>query len=200
MNKLCTLSGVFCSSLIISNILAFKTFNFLGLTLPAAVIMFPIVYIVNDILAELYDYKAVKNIILTGFIMNLLAVIAYKIAIILPSSLFFTGQEAFETVLSNSFRVLCASMIAYIVGSFTNLNIMKSMKNKDGEKNLAMRCIVSTLFGEGVDALCFILIAFIGTMPLGNLIIMIITQALFKVVYEIIFYPITKTIIKKLNK
>jgi uncharacterized integral membrane protein (TIGR00697 family) len=197
MNKLSTLSGVFCASLIISNILAFKTFTLFGLMLPSAVIMFPIVYIVNDMLAELYDYKTVKQIIYTGFFMNLIAVIAYSIAIKLPSSPFFTGQDAFELVLSNSLRVLIASMIAYLVGSFTNLKIMNTLKNKNKDKGLAFRCILSTVFGESADAFCFILIAFLGTMPFNQLLIMITGQALFKIVYEIVFYPITGYVIKR---
>lgn len=197
MNKLSTLSGIFCASLIISNILAFKTFTLFGLTLPTAVIMFPIVYIVNDMLAELYNYKTVKSIIYTGFFMNLIAVIAYSVAIKLPCSPFFNSQDAFKLVLSNSFRVLCASMVAYLVGSFTNLRIMNTLKSKNKDKGLAFRCIISTVFGESVDAFCFIIIAFLGIMPFNQLLIMITGQALFKIIYEIIFYPITGYVIKR---
>lgn len=193
------LTGAFCSSLIISNILAFKTWNMFGFTLPAAVIMFPIVYIINDVLAELYEYEITKNIIITGFIMNIIAVIAYNIAIILPISPFFEGQEAFTLVLSNSLRILIASFTAYIVGSITNLRIMNILKIKDGDNRLAFRCIISTIFGEGIDALLFITIAFIGEMPIINLITMIIAQASFKIMYEIIFYPITYNIIKRIK-
>ena len=194
------LAGIFCGSLIISNILAFKTFNLFGIILPAAVIMFPIVYIVNDILAEIYDYKTVRNIIYTGFIVNLVAVIAYKIAIVLPSSPFFDGQSAMELVLSNTPRTLIASFIAYLIGSFTNLKIMKYMKRVHGENKLALRCIVSTIFGEGVDALMFITIAFIGTMPFISLLGMVVCQAIFKTLYECICYPFTDIIINKIKE
>ena len=199
LSTLPILSGIFCGSLIISNILAFKTFQLLGVSLPAAVLMFPIVYIVNDILAEIYDYKTVRNIIYTGFFVNLIAVIAYKVAILLPSSAFFEGQDAFALVLGNSFRILCASFLAYLVGSFTNLKIMKNLQRKHRDKGLALRCIVSTLFGEGVDALIFITIAFLGVMPISQVFIMVISQALFKTIYECICYPITSFVIKKIK-
>ena len=200
LSTLPILAGAFCGSLIISNILAFKTISLFGIILPAAVIMFPIVYIINDILAEIYDYRTVRNIIYTGFIINLIAVIAYKIAIVLPSSPFFSGQTEMELVLGNTPRTLVASFIAYLVGSFTNLRIMKYMKRIHGESKLALRCIISTLLGEGVDALMFITIAFIGTMPLMSLFNMVVCQALFKTLYECVCYPFTSIVIKMIRK
>lgn len=183
------LCGIFCASLIISNILAFKTFQFLGFTLPTAVIIFPIVYIVNDVLAEVYGFKNTQRVIMLGFAMNVVAVIAYNVAIALPSAEFFIHQNAFELVLSNSIRILIASLLAYLVGSITNAKIMDMMKRNSG---LMKRCILSTLCGEGLDALIFISVAFFGSMPLEQLMIMIVAQALFKTIYEIIVYPITR--------
>ena len=113
---------------------------------------------------------------------------------------FFDGQSAMELVLSNTPRVLIASFIAYLAGSFTNLKIMKYMKGIHGESKLALRCIVSTLFGEGIDALMFITLAFIGTMPLISLLNMAICQAIFKTLYECICYPFTDIIINKIKK
>ena len=194
------LSGIFCSSVIISNILAFKTWGLLGITLPTAVIMFPIVYIVNDILAEIYDFKTTSKIILTGFFMNLVAVIAYNIAILLPCSEFFTGQEAFSLVLSNSFRVLVASFTAYIVGSYTNLYVMNRLKVGKTSKFLFFRCFISTVLGEGIDAIIFLVIAFLGVLPFNALLQMIVFQASFKILYEVIFYPVTKRMIKLLKE
>lgn len=191
------MSGIFCASLIISNILAFKTFTIGSIVLPAAVIIFPIVYIVNDTMTEIFGYKKARQAILTGFGMNVIAVLAYTIAIALPYPIYFTGQEAFETVLSNSFRVLIASMSAYLVGSLVNAKIMAKMKNNS---RLMTRCVTSTLCGEGLDALIFITIAFIGTMPLSQLAIMILAQAIFKTVYEIIVFPLTNIVIKKTER
>lgn len=188
------ISGVFCAGLIISNILAFKTFTLLGVTLPTAVIIFPIVYICNDTMTEIFGYEKAKKIIFTAFAMNLVAVFAYNVAISLPYPVYFSGQDAFATVLSNSLRVLIASLSAYIVGSLANAKIMDLMKGNSG---LMQRCVLSTLVGEGLDACIFISIAFIGTMPLTQLLVMIVAQALFKTLYEIIAYPITRQVILK---
>lgn len=190
------LSGVFCASLIISNILAFKTFTIGGFVLPTGVILFPIVYITNDILAEIYGYKRTKQVVITGFVMNIIAVIGYNIAIMLPAPSYFTGQEAFSLVLSNTFRVLVASMSSYIVGSLVNAKVMSLLKKKF-KNQLMFRCVTSTFVGEGLDALIFITIAFLGTMPITSLLTMIVFQGAFKTLYEIICYPVTKLIINK---
>lgn len=191
------LSGIYCASLIISNILAFKTFTIGGwVTLPTAVIIFPIVYIVNDVLSEIYGFQKTRRIILTAFAMNIIAVIAYNIAIILPAPGFFDGQEAFQTVLSTSFRILIASLAAYLVGSLANSLVMNKMREKNAD-TLMWRCILSTIVGEGLDAMIFISIAFFGTMPIPDLLIMILGQALFKTLYEVVVYPVTRMVIMK---
>lgn len=186
------LSGVFCTSLIISNILAFKTFMIGSMMLPTAVILFPIVYITNDILAEVFGFERTKKVIMTGFAMNVVAVIGYNVAIKLPAPPFFEGQGAFQMVLSNSFRVLVASMVSYIIGSLVNAKVMEKMKNG---KSLFNRCVLSTFAGEGLDALIFITIAFVGTMPIASLMTMIVCQAMFKTIYEVACFPITKKLI-----
>lgn len=191
------LSGVFCASLIISNILAFKTFMIGSVVLPTAVILFPIVYITNDVLTEIFGFERTKTVIMTGFAMNIVAVIGYNIAISLPEPPFFEGQEAFQMVLGNSFRVLVASMVSYIIGSLTNAKVMEHLKNG---KSLFTRCVLSTLIGEGLDALIFITIAFFGTMPMSSLALMIGCQAIFKTIYEIVCYPVTRILILKAKK
>lgn len=194
-----TLTGLFIGCLLISNVLASKTFTFWGLILPTAVIIFPVVYIVNDVMAEIFGFQRAKRIIYTGFMINLLAVFCYNIAILLPAPEFaIEGANAFAITLSSTWRVLIASLAAYIVGSITNSYIMVKMKEKS-EKNLMLRCIISTLAGEGLDALFFITIAFIGTMPITNLLVMIVAQAIFKTLFEVVVYPITKLVIKTLN-
>lgn len=193
------LTGLFIGCLLISNVLASKTFTFWGLVLPTAVIIFPVVYIVNDVMAEIFGFQRAKRIIYTGFMINLLAVLCYNIAILLPAPEFaIEGANAFAITLSSTWRVLIASLAAYIVGSITNSYIMVKMKEKS-EKNLMLRCIISTLAGEGLDALFFITIAFIGTMPITNLLVMIVAQAIFKTLFEVVVYPITKLVIKTLN-
>lgn len=191
-------TGIYCASLIVSNILAFKTFNIGNISLPSAVIIFPIIYIINDILSEIYGYKKAKETILLGFATNLVAVIMYNIAIILPSASTFAFQNEFEIVLSNSFRMLVASFSAYLLGSLVNSKILVKLKNKY-PKHLMTRCVLSTLVGETIDACIFITIAFAFSMPCEILIKMIIAQALFKTLYEIIVYPLTKAVINKVK-
>ncbi len=188
------LTGVFTASLIVSNIIAGKTFDFFSFTLPCGVIIFPVIYIVNDVLAEVYGYDKARRVILLGFFMNLIAVICYNITIWLPAPVFFENSQAFSTVLGSTLRLLIASFIAYLVGSLVNAKTMVYLKKWD-EKKLFFRCIISTLFGEGLDAMIFIIIGFIGTMPIEALLMMIVAQALFKTIYEIIVYPVTKTVI-----
>ena len=192
------LAGVFTASLIVSNIIAGKTFVFFSVILPCGVIIFPVIYIVNDILAEVYGYEKAKRIILLGFLMNLLAVICYNVTIWLPAPVFFEGSEAFSIVLGSTLRLLIASFIAYLVGALVNAKAMVILKKWDEDK-LFFRCIISTLFGEGLDAIIFIFIGFFGTMPTEALILMIVAQALFKTVYEIIVYPLTKAVIGKVK-
>ena len=189
------LTGVFTASLIVSNIIAGKTFDFFSFTLPCGVIIFPIIYIVNDVLAEVYGYEKARKVILLGFLMNLVAVICYNITIMLPAPVFFENSDAFSAVLGSTFRLLVASFAAYLVGSLVNAKMMVIMKRWDEDK-LFLRCIVSTLFGEGLDAIIFIFIGFLGTMPFEALLLMIVAQALFKTIYEIIVYPLTRHVIK----
>ncbi|MBE6498333.1 MAG: VUT family protein [Methanobrevibacter sp.] len=188
------LTGVFTASLIISNIIAGKTFDFFSVVLPCGVIIFPIIYIVNDVLAEVYGYEKARKVILLGFLMNLVAVICYNITILLPAPEFFENSDAFGVVLGSTLRLLIASFIAYLAGSLVNAKLMVVLK-KWNEEKLFFRCILSTLFGEGLDAIIFITIGFLGTMPVEALIIMIVAQALFKTVYEMIVYPLTRYVI-----
>lgn len=188
------LTGVFTACLIVSNIIAGKTFDFFSFTLPCGVIIFPVIYIVNDVLAEVYGYQKVKRVILLGFFMNLVAVICYNITIIMPAPAFFTNSEAFSIVLGSTFRLLVASFAAYLAGSLLNAKVMVVLKKKYEDK-LFLRCIASTLVGEGLDAIIFIFIGFLGTMPLEALLLMIVAQALFKTIYEIIIYPLTRYVI-----
>lgn len=188
------LTGVFTACLIISNIIAGKTFDFFSFVLPCGVVIFPVIYIVNDILAEVYGYEKARKVILLGFLMNFVAVICYHVTIWLPAPVFFENSRAFDVVLGSTVRLLVASFAAYLVGSLVNAKLMVKLKKWDEDK-LFLRCILSTLFGEGLDAIIFITIGFLGTMPLEALILMILAQALFKTIYEIIVYPLTRYVI-----
>lgn len=193
------LTGVFVACLLISNVLSAKTFTFGNVVLPTAVVVFPVVYIVNDVMAEIYGFRKARNIIFLGFALNAFAVAAYSIAIALPAPAYAAeGAAAFAATLGSTWRILIASFAAYLVGSLVNAGIMVRMKEKL-RKYLMLRCVLSTLIGEGIDAVIFISIAFYGTMPLETLLIMIAAQAAFKTLFEVVFYPLTRSVIKKVE-
>lgn len=193
------LVGMFIGCLLISNILAAKTFTLGSVVLPSAVIIFPLVYIVNDVLAEVYGYKKTRSVIWLGFAVNALAVLVYNIAMLLPAPAYAVETAAaFEVVLGSTVRMLAASFAAYLVGSLVNAKVMAKMKARS-EKGLMLRCILSTLIGEGLDAIIFITIAFWGVMPLQELAMMVLAQATFKTVFEFFAFPATKIIIDKVK-
>lgn len=192
------LVGIFCAGLIISNIIASKTFEFFWITLPCGVIIFPLIYIVNDVLAECYGFKKARRAIYLGFFMNLIAVICYNVTMFLPAPAYFTGDGTFHTVLGSTLRLLVASFAAYLIGSLINAKLMVYLKGKY-ENKLFFRCISSTFAGEGMDALIFITIGFLGTMPVSALLTMIVAQALFKTAYEVVVYPLTRHVIHNLK-
>ena len=153
---------------------------------------FPILFIVNDILSEIYGYKMAKNVIYLGFILNIIAVILYSIAIMLPSE--SPNAEAFSSILSTTPRLFIAGLISYLMGNIINSKIMVVLKEKYND-NLFVRCIASTVVGEAIDSIIFITVSFYGVFPGELIITMICCQVVFKVLYEIIAYPITRKII-----
>ncbi|MFC1996651.1 queuosine precursor transporter [Chloroflexota bacterium] len=187
--------AIFITSLITANIIAVKLVDLFGFVVPAAIIIFPISYIVGDVLTEVYGYSRARQVIWLGFICNFLAVVAITIGGLLPPASFWDGQMAYERILGYTPRLLVASFVAYLFGEFLNSYFMARMKVLTKGKYLWIRTIGSTLLGQGVDSLIFITIAFIGTIPGPGLITAIITQWLFKSVYEIIATPLTYRVI-----
>ena len=192
---------VYVACLLISNITAVKTFAVGPITLPSAVLLFPITYIANDLLAEVFGYQKAKFAVYMGFAMNLLMVVYFQLTILLPTPDFFTLQEAYASILGNTPRLLVASMAAYLVGSVLNAKIMVTMRDvAQNGKGLFARCILSTAAGELCDSVIFITIGFVGSMPLQSMITMVFTQAAFKTLYEIVVFPLTNLIVKKVKK
>lgn len=192
--------ALFVTCLIISNIIAVKIGAFGTYFLPVAVILFPITYIIGDILTEVYGYQAARRAIWMGFMCNLIAVIAIYIAIKIPAAPFFENQKGFEQILGFAPRLLVASFIAYLVGQFSNSFVMAKMKIKSAGKHLWMRTIGSTIVGEGLDSLIFITIAFWGVMPSSAIGGLIVTQWIFKTLFEVVATPLTYLVINYLKK
>lgn len=190
---------IFAACMLIANILAAKIIMIGPWSAPAGVLIFPLAYIINDVIVEVWGYARARLIIWTGFGVNLMAALFYMLGIALPSASFFEGQEAFRIILGSSIRIVFASLLAYLVGSFMNAFIMSRFKLMTKGKIFSLRAVVSTLAGEGADSLMFIAIAFAGVFPVRVIVTMILTQALLKVAYEIMVLPLTIWVVKKVK-
>ena len=192
---------LYVTLLILSNLIAGKMWAPLpGVTLPAAVMLFPVTYIFGDIFTEVYGYARARLVIWLGFTMCFLAVVVYMVTIALPYPDFWTNQEAFAAVLGTTPRVFAASLIGYLFGEFSNSMILSKLKVRTGGKHLWMRTIGSTVVGEAFDSVIFITVSFAGTMPGAALLQMICYQYLFKVVFEVVLTPVTYLVIGKLKQ
>ena len=192
---------VYVTCLLLSNLVAGKMWAVTSnITLPAAVILFPITYIFGDIFTEVYGFKNARIIIWLGFVCSFFAVGVYMITIGLPHPDFWTNQEAYATVLGTTPRVAAASFIGYLFGEFSNSMVLSKLKVMTGGKKLWVRTILSTLVGEGFDYVIFVTVSFWGTMENATLLQMIFFQYLFKVCYEIIFTPATYAIVNWIKR
>lgn len=194
------MAAVFVTCLITANIIAVKLVNVAGLIVPAAVIVFPVSYILGDVLTEVYGYERARQVIWLGFICNLIAVIAIWIGGALPPAPFWEDQAAYESILGYAPRLLAASFIAYLMGEFSNSFVLAKMKIATRGRWLWTRTIGSTLVGQGLDSLVFITLAFVGTIPAGGLASAVVTQWLFKSVYEAAVTPLTYAAVNFLKR
>lgn len=198
-NLFMLLGITFCACLLISNVCAFKLISLGPIVITSGVLLFPITYIINDLIAEVYGYQKVKKVIWAGFAMNILMVAYFQLAIALPYPPFFNGQESFQTVLSSTWRILVASLAAYLVGSFMNAAVLSKMKVKTQGRFFMVRAVVSTLVGEFFDSVLFVVIAFAFTYDLRTIITMVLTQTAVKTLYELLISPVTSIIVKKVK-
>ena len=195
-----TVLSVAC--LMISNVITFKQMQLpFGVTIAGATLMFPITYILSDVFSEVYGYRWSRITCYIAFAMNALMVAAFAAAIIVPAPAYWENQEAFQTVLGNTPRVLIASFAAFVVGDLANDRVFKKMKEKypDSHKGFSVRAIVSSLVGEIVDSLIFFPIALGGQLPTNALIIMMVTNTLLKTGYELVILPVTTAVVNKVS-
>ena len=190
------LAGIFCACMIASNILATRTLEISFIALPCSILTFPILFIVNDILSEIYGFKLTKDIIYLGLIINVVVVALYQVAMIFPSS--SPNAHAFAALLSTTPRLFVAGLISYMMGNLLNSQVLVKLKEKYSDL-LFVRVIVSTIIGETVDSVIFILVSFYGVLPNGLILTMIFCQIGFKVLYELIFYLLTRKMIFKIR-
>lgn len=195
------IAAAYVTCLLLSNIIAGKMWAVTeNITLPAAVILFPVTYIFGDIFTEVYGFKKARIIIWLGFACSFFAVGIYLITIALPHPGFWEGQEAYATVMGTTPRVAVASFAGYLFGEFSNSIVLSKLKVKTNGSKLWLRTILSTVVGEGFDSVIFITISFWGTMDNSTVLQMILFQYLFKVAYEILFTPVTYLVVKAIKR
>jgi len=191
------LTGMFCALIIMSNILGTKTLKFEWIMLPCSILTFPALFIINDVLSEIYGFELTKKIIYLGFVLNILAVVLYSIAIMLPSN--SPNADAFSTILATTPRLFIAGLCSYIISNIVNSKILVVLKEKYYDMLFA-RCMLSTVAGEALDSVIFISVAFLGVFPQDLIVTMICCQVLFKCLYELISYPVTRKVIHAIRK
>lgn len=190
---------VFNVCLIASNLFETKLFMVGNIALTGGVIIFPVSYIINDCLVEVYGYRKARLAIWTGFVMNFFVVAMAQIVRILPAAPFWDGGPHFDYVFAMAPRVTLASMLAFLCGSTVNAWIMSRMKVASRGKRFSVRAIVSSVGGETVDSLIFFPIAFFG-LGVKEMASLMVTQIVLKTLYEIIILPVTGIVVRKLKK
>ena len=194
------LTVCFCVFLILSNLLEVKIVDFGIFKATGGLLVFPISYIINDCIVEIYGFRMARFTIWLGFLMNLISVCVIQLAIILPPDSSWAGQEAFAITFGSTARILIASFTAMIFGSMVNAYVMSKMKIGQCGQYFSIRAILSTVFGETVDSLIFFPLAFWSVLPTKTLLALIIAQVCLKTLYELIALPVTIRVVAKLKR
>ena len=192
--------ALFVTALITANIVAVKLIDVAGMVLPAAIIVFPVSYIIGDVLTEVYGFRQARRVIWLGFACNLLAVVVIWLAGVLPAAGFWDGQPAFERILGQAPRILVASFAAYLIGEFANSAVLARMKVATEGRFLWARTIGSTVVGQGLDSAVFMTVAFAGIIPAEGLATAVVTQWLVKTAYEAAATPLTYLVVGFLKR
>ena len=188
---------VFCVCLILGNLLAVKQIEFGKINLTCGILIFPVSYIINDCIAEVWGFRKARIIIWTAFLMNFLVVALGQLAVMLPAASYWADNEDhFNFVFGLAPRIAAASFTAFLVGSFVNAYVMSRMKISSQGKRFSLRAIVSTLWGEGADSLIFFPLAFGGLMPLSELAKLMLLQVITKTLYEVVMLPVTIRVVR----
>lgn len=194
------LAVTFCICLIVSNLMEIKTVDLGPLTITAGVVVFPLSYILNDCIVEVYGFSKARLVIWLGFGMNLLVTLLLQIGVWLPGSPSWHGQEAMQMVFGAVPRIFAASFTAFLCGSMVNAYVMSRMKltSTDG-KGFSARAVISSLWGEGVDSVIFFPLAFGWILEWSEIGVLIITQTLLKTLYEILILPVTMRVVRHIR-
>lgn len=192
--------AVFCGLLLISNIGATKLIEFGPIITDGGAFLFPLVYIVGDILSEVYGFKAARKAILVAFGLLILAALTFWVVQLSPPAESWPNQEAFEAVLGFVPRIVLASIAGFLVGQLLNAYVLVRIKEWTKEKNLWFRLLGSTVVGEAADTIVFCTIAFYGVITGGEFLNYVIVGFVYKCVMEIILMPVTYRVIAVVKK
>ena len=189
-------SMLFCVCLITANVLETKQMAFGPISITGGLIVFPVSYIINDCVCEVWGYRKTRLLIWLGFSMNFLFVMFGALCDAIPGAPYWDNEAGFHAIFGLAPRVAAASFVAFIVGSFANAYVMSRMKVSSQGKNFSLRAIMSTIFGETADSLIFFPLALGGVVPTEELPVLILSQIVLKTLYEIIVLPITIQVVK----
>lgn len=186
--------------LITANLLETKVIQLGNFTITAGLLVFPISYIINDCIAEVWGFRKARLIIWSGFAMNFFVVALGLIAVALPAAPFWEGESHFNFVFGMAPRIVIASLLAFLIGSFLNAYVMSRMKIASQGRHFSVRAIWSTVAGETADSLIFFPIAFGGIIAWPILLKMMCLQIILKSAYEIIILPVTIRVVKAVKR
>ena len=189
-------SMLFCVCLITANVLETKQMAFGPISITGGLIVFPVSYIINDCVCEVWGYRKTRMLIWLGFSMNFLFVIFAALCDAIPGAPYWDNEAGFHAIFGLAPRVAAASFVAFIVGSFANAYVMSRMKVSSQGKNFSLRAIMSTILGETADSLIFFPLALGGVVPNIELPVLIVSQIVLKTLYEIVVLPITIQVVK----
>lgn len=189
-------SMLFCVCLITANVLETKQMAFGPISITGGLIVFPVSYIINDCVCEVWGYRKTRMLIWLVFSMNFLFVIFAALCDAIPGAPYWDNEAGFHAIFGLAPRVAAASFVAFIVGSFANAYVMSRMKVSSQGKNFSLRAIMSTILGETADSLIFFPLALGGVVPNSELPVLIVSQIVLKTLYEIVVLPITIQVVK----
>ena len=189
-------SMLFCVCLITANVLETKQMAFGPISITGGLIVFPVSYIINDCVCEVWGYRKTRLLIWLGFCMNVLFVMFGALCDAIPGASYWDNEAGFHAIFGLAPRIAAASFVAFVVGSFANAYVMSRMKGSSQGKNFSLRAIMSTIFGETADSLIFFPLALGGVVPTEELPVLILSQIVLKTLYEIIVLPITIQVVK----
>lgn len=188
---------LFCVCLITANVLETKQISIGQINITGGLLVFPVSYIINDCVCEVWGYSKARLLIWLGFAMNLMFVAFGALADAIPGAPYWDNEEGFHAIFGLAPRIVTASFIAFIAGSFINAYVMSRMKVSSQGRHFSLRAVVSTVLGETADSLIFFPLAFIGVIPTAELMPLIVSQVILKTLYEIIILPVTIRVVKK---